>query len=233
MLRFTKLSVIGVLAGTLGLVGCGEDAGATGGTGGTGGALPACDDGPLQETAETETGEGALACVSTVPFDFTLKFNATPVNPVRAGSNDFRLQMEVAVDAETVNMYVDIAPEITVTSSAGTINATAGDSNPTPFSVVDEAVPCTLAFVRDEAAVMVTTVSESSWTLDEGGTLELTLEAITQELVALGLPVTLTTEGAAPSCEFIGDKPSVQFTAGTGGNGGGGAGGAGGTGGVG
>jgi hypothetical protein len=216
--------VIGVLAGTLGLVGCGDDSstgsGGTGGSAGSGGEggsgggepLPACSDGPLAETGQT--GSGALACVATLPFALTLNFNATPVNPLQQGANDFDLQMAVIIDATTVNEVLDLSPDVVtdVIAAMGTINATMGDSDPTPVDVVDEAVPCTLAFVRDTPAVVVTTVSRGSWNLDDGETLELTLEAMTQQVIAFTIPVTLTTDGAEPTCEFVGDLPSVQFS---------------------
>jgi hypothetical protein len=212
-----------VLAGTLGVVGCSDDTenggtggtggtGGSGGTGGTGGTPPACSEGPLAETGQT--GTGALTCVATIPFGLTVRFNATPVSSLQQGSNDFRLQMEVAIDAETVNDVLVLAPGVVVDVNAvgGRVNPTMGDSDPTPVDVEDEAVPCSLAFEMDTPAAIVTTVSEGSFTLDEGGTLELTLEAITQEVTALGIPVVLTTEGEEPSCEFVDDPPSVQFT---------------------
>ena len=66
MTRFAKLLLIGVLSGTLGVVGCSDDetGGGTGGTGGTGGGnggtggstmLDACSTGPLATTGETGT----------------------------------------------------------------------------------------------------------------------------------------------------------------------------------
>lgn len=215
MMRITKLVVIAVLAGTLGLVGCDSDSSeGGGGTGGTGGseALPACDAGPLTSNDATEIGTGALDCVATLPFGLDLKLAATPKGAIAAGANDFDLQVEISIDAETVNSVVDLAQEVTVTSSITSVNATAGDSDPTPFDVVDGAVPCTLALVRDQAAVMVTTISSNEWTLDDGDTLTLTVEAVTEVVEALGLPVELTTEGDEPSCVFVGDMPSVSFS---------------------
>jgi hypothetical protein len=225
MMRISKLVVIAVLTGTLGLVGCGDDSstaasggsGGTAGSGGGGGAggsepAPACDAGPLTTTADTMVGEGELACVATLPFGLTIKLAATPTAPIQAGANEFNLQVEVAIDAQTVNSVVDLAQEVTVTSSVTTINATAGDSDPTPFDLDDGSVPCSLSFVRDEAAVMVTTIETNSWTLDDGDTLTLTFEALTELVEALGLPVELSTEGAEPSCEFVGDMPAVSFS---------------------
>ncbi len=221
MTRISKLFLLAVLSGTLGLVGCGDDAttpaggsGGTAGTGGTGGSEPpaACDAGPLTTTEDTVIGEGELACVATLPFGLTIKLAATPKAPIENGTNEFDLQVEVAIDAETVNSVVDLAQEVTVNSSITTINATAGDSDPTPFDLEDAAVPCTLALVRDEAAVMVTTVDASSWTLDDGGTLTLTFEALTELVEAVSIPVELSTEGDEPSCTFVGDKPAVSFS---------------------
>jgi len=117
----------------------------------------------------------------------------------------------VAIDAATVNSVVDLAQEVTVNSSVSTINATAGDSDPTPFDLEDASVPCTLSLVMDQAAVMVTTIDANSWTLDDGGTLTLTLEALTELVEAVTIPVELSTEGDEPSCTFDGDMPSVSF----------------------
>ncbi len=222
MMRTSKLVVMAVLTGTLGLMGCGDDSSTTGGggtagSGGGGGAggsepLPACDAGPLTATADTMIGEGALDCVQTIPFGLIIKLAATPTAPIQAGANEFDLQVEVAIDAETVNTVVGLAQEVVVNSSVTTINATAGDSNPTPFDLDDGSVPCSLAFVRNEAAVMVTTIDSNSWTLDDGGTLTLTFEELTELVEAIGIAVPLSTEGDEPSCSFVGDKPSVSFT---------------------
>ena len=59
---------------------------------------------------------------------------------------------------------------------------------------------------------MVTTIETNSWTLDDGDTLTLTFEALTELVEALGLPVELSTEGAVPSCNFVGDMPAVSFS---------------------
>jgi hypothetical protein len=157
-------------------------------------------------------GKSALDCVSTLPFGLTIKLAATPTAPIQNGANEFDLQVEIAIDAETVNTVVGLAQEVTVTSSVSTINATAGDSDPTPFDLDDGSVPCTLALVMDEAAVMVTTIEANSWTLDDGGTLTLTLEALTELVEAIGIPVGLSTEGDPPSCTFVGDLPAVSFS---------------------
>lgn len=231
MTRLWRLVLIGVLAGTLGLVGCGDDGdnggggsggsggsagngGSGGGEGGSGGGTPleACSEGPLAETGQPATG--ALSCVATLPFDLTVRFNATPVNSLQEGSNEFELQMEVAIDADTVNEVLDLAPGVVaeVTSVVGSVNPTAGDSSPASVEIDSEGVPCELAFVRDEEALIVTTVSQGSFDLDTGSTLELTLDAVTQEVIAVGIPVTLTTEGEEPSCTFVGDLPSVSFS---------------------
>jgi len=226
MMRTSKLVVMAVLTGTLGLVGCGDDASTTDGTGGTagtggsggeggvGGSEPpaACGAGPLMMTADTMVGEGALDCEQIIPFGLVIRLAATPTAPVQAGANEFDLQVEVAIDAETVNTVVGLAEEITITSSVSTINATAGDSDPTPFDLDDGSVPCSLSFVRDEAAVMVTTIETNSWTLDDGDTLTLTFEALTELVEAVGQLVELSTEGAEPSCNFVGDLPSVSFS---------------------
>ena len=125
MMRISKLMTIAVLTGTLGLLGCGEDSsttpsggsGGTAGSGGEGGAggmpmLTACSEGPLAETGETATA--SLACVATLPFDISVSFNATPTAPLQAGANTFDLQLEVAIDAATVNSVIDLASDVNV-----------------------------------------------------------------------------------------------------------------------
>jgi hypothetical protein len=225
MTRLLKLVLMSALVGTLGLVGCGDDTVETGtggsgtggsGTGGTagngGGGTPAdvCSMGPLAETGQTASGE--LSCVATLPFDLTVTFNATPTGTLQQGENEFDLQLEFAIAAETINTIVDLASEATLTGAEASITATTGDTGATTQEVVDEGVPCTLLFERDTDTVVVTTVSQGTFTLDEGSTLELTLESLTQAVTALGIPVVLTTEGTEPSCEFVGDMPSVSFS---------------------
>jgi hypothetical protein len=208
----------GGIGGSGGMAGAGGigGSGGAGGTGGTGGTmLDACGTGPLATTGET--GTAALKCTATLEFDLTLNFNATAVNGVEVGANDFDLQFEVAIDEGTVNEVLMLAPGLVadVNAVTGTVNATMGDSDPTPREIVDEGVPCALAFEEGTAAGVVTTVDDGTWTLDEGDTLELTMESLTFEVVALGIPVTLTTAGDHPACAFVdGVKPSVQFTAG-------------------
>jgi hypothetical protein len=174
--------------------------------------LPACSTGPLATTGETDST--ALTCTATLEFGLTVRFNATPVTGVQAGSNDFDLQLEVAIDADTVDEVLMLAPGLVadVNAVTGGVDATMGASDPAPSEIVDEGVPCALAFEEGTAAVVVTTVDQGTWTLDEGETLELTLESITQEVVALGIPVTLTTEGDQPTCAFVGDLAAVQFS---------------------
>lgn len=226
MTRLLKLVLMSALVGTLGLVGCGDDSAdvgtggsgtggsGTGGTAGNGGqgGTPAdvCSMGPLAETGQT--GSGELSCVATLPFDLTVKFNATPTGTLQAGPNEFDLQLEFAIAADTINTIVDLASEATLTGAEASITATTGDSGSSTEEVVDEGVPCTLLFERDTDTVVVTTVSQGTFTLDEGSTLELTLESLTQAVTALGIPVVLTTEGTEPSCEFVGDMPSVSFS---------------------
>jgi len=223
MMRTSKLMVIAVLTGTLGLVGCGDDSSTTpdgtggtagsGGGGGMGGSAPlaACSEGPLPETGQT--GTGSLACDATLLFDISVSFNATPTATLQAGANTFELQVAVAIDAATVNEVIGLAAGVDVTDARATIDATLGDLDPTPVEVVDEGVPCSLTFAADTDAVIATTMSEGTWNLDDGGTLELTLDSLTQAVEALGLPVVLTTEGGdEATCEFVGDMPSVQFS---------------------
>jgi hypothetical protein len=222
-MTLVKFGWIGVLVCALGLIGCGDEGGSpasggsggaagTGGTAGTGGGngLEACSEGPLATTGETGTGE--LSCVATLPFDLTVRFNATPTGDLQAGENEFDLQLELAIAAETINTIVDLASDATLNGAEATITATGGDTGSTSQDVIDEGVPCELSFVRDQDTVVVTTVSQGTFTLDDGDTLELTLDAVTQQVEALGIPVVLTTEGAEPSCEFVGDLPTVSFT---------------------
>ena len=231
MTRILKLMVLGTLAGTLGIVGCSDDetTGGTGGTGGGGGmggaSAPACNSSALPDTGATASAQ--LACVATIPFDLTLSFNATPTGPVTAGENEFELQTSIAVDPETVNDVLVLAPGVvlTVTGNTARVTPTLGDSSETSVTIEDEAVPCSLPFIEDTPAVFTMSVNTGTFTLDEGDTLELTLDAITEQVTAIGIPVVLTTEGGEDAtCVFLPEEnpelPTVTFQAGMGGNGG-------------
>jgi hypothetical protein len=220
-----------MLAGTVGIVGCGDDetTGSTGGTGGGGGAggasAPACNNSALPTTGETASAQ--LACVEGIPFDFTLSFNATPTASVTAGENEFELQTSISVDVETVNEVLGLAPGVvlTVNSNSARVTPTQGDSSETSVTIVDEGLPCSLPFIEDTPAVFTMAVNMGTFTLDDGNTLELTVDSITQDLIAIGIPVTLTTEGGEDaSCEFLPVEspvlPVVSFEAGMGGSGG-------------
>ena len=231
MTRFLKLIVVGMLASTLGIVGCGDDetTGGTGGTGGGGGmggaSAPACNDSALPTTGQTASAN--VACVEGIPFELTLSFNATPTGSVTAGENEFELQTSISVDVTTVNEVLDLAPGVvlTVNSNSARVTPTQGDSSETSVSIEDEGVPCSLPFIEDTPAVFTMSVNTGTFTLDDGNTLELTVDAITQDLIAIGIPVTLTTEGGEEaSCDFLPvdnpELPTVTFEAGMGGSGG-------------
>ncbi len=227
MTRILKLAVVGVLAGTLGVVGCGDDetptgTGGTGGGGGMGGSLPACDSSALPNSGQTASAQ--LACEEGIPFDLTLSFNATPTGPVMAGENQFELQTSIEVDVETVNEVLGLAPGVvlTVNGNRARVTPTQGDSSETSVNIEDEGVSCSLPFVADTPAVFTMSVNMGTFTLDDGNILELTLDSLTEELIALEIPVTLTTEGGdEASCDFLPVDapvlPTVSFEGGMGG----------------
>jgi hypothetical protein len=109
MLRFTKLVVVGVLAGTLGLVGCSEDAGGTGGTGGT--VAPTCESTAcILCPAEALGPNGAVFGDLNVPLVFT----AVPQGPVVQGGT---VTIEVAGSTQISDLPVPV--EATVVGGAG------------------------------------------------------------------------------------------------------------------
>jgi hypothetical protein len=115
MLRFTKLVVMGLLAGMLGLVGCSEDAGGTGGTGGGGGGggtvAPTCDSTACILCPEEALGpNGFLFGDLNVPLDFT----AVPQGPVVQGGT---VTIEVAGRTQISDLPVPVVA--TVVGGAG------------------------------------------------------------------------------------------------------------------
>lgn len=214
MMRITKLMVIGVLAGTLGLVGCGDDNNSTGGSGGSGGsggtagtggsgAPGACGAGESIDESFT-VSEGSVNCdalgVIQVPIGVNLAAKADMVD----GATDVEVQVEFVIDEETVG---DLGALVTVAE----ISEASADVGDVPLSAavnVAATVPCSVDFSVDPddngiaGPIIVTTpVETASWTAIDGS---IVVEAIDMTFqISQPVPLPLSTKEPDPACTWV------------------------------
>ena len=178
--------------------------------------LPVCGAGRAPpEIAMTD--EGRLRCdtqFATFPIGLILEMEATPSTAIQQGENDFVLQVEFGIDAQTVDFALSRNIRvIRVESIMATVDATMGDSDPTPAAVEEAPVPCTVTFEAGAPATFVSPPINATWTLDVGQTLELTLQQYKEVVVGLGGSYfTFTTLGPEANCVWETGPPSVSFS---------------------
>jgi hypothetical protein len=178
--------------------------------------FPVCGAGRTIPEAAT-TDEAHLRCdpgFATFPIGLDLKMAATPPTVIQQGENEFALQVEFGVDAQTVKFALsrNIAV-IRVESIVATFDATMGDSDPAPVEVEEAPLPCAVTFEAGAPATFVSPPVDAAWTLDIGQTLELTLQHYEEVVVALGgSHFTLTTLGPDANCAWETEPPSVSFS---------------------
>jgi len=230
MTRFGKLVLIGVLAGTLGLIGCGDDdnggsagnggnagTGGTAGSGGDGGT--GGDDGVVCGEGESiddsyMTGNGSVTCdglgVITVPIGVTLAAKAD--GPIE-GATDVDVRVQFTIDEDTVGELGALVQQALIGESSADIDEVGGDS----ATNVPATVPCTADFTVDTddngepGPVVVTTPAVvASWTAADGS---IVLEAVDMTFAIIQpVPLTLSTSGAEPACTWI-EQPTVTLDA--------------------
>ena len=218
MMRITKLMVIGVLAGTLGLVGCGDESSSTGGSGGSGGIAGAggsgggaagsggtgtpdvCGDGESIDESFT-TAEGSVTCdalgVIEVPIGVVLAAKADVVD----GANDVEVQVQFVIDEDTVASLGALVTEALI----GEASADVDDSERSGAVNVAATVPCSVDFTVDTddngnpGPVIVTTpVQTASWTAIDGS---IVVEAVDMTFeIAQPVPLALSTKEPDAAC---------------------------------
>jgi hypothetical protein len=162
------------------------------------------------------TASGILYCEAGggPPVQIVVTMAASPLTAVQEGPIDFETQFEFGVTAETVNELLQFGVStFRVESLGATIDATMGDSNPTPVLVSESPVPCIGILEWDTVHSTVTPTINATWTLDDGPVLELTAQQFEETLTALGITETLTTEGPDANCVWDTPPPAVSFAA--------------------
>lgn len=213
MMRISKLMVIAVLTGTLGLVGCGDDNSTTDGSGGAGGGgmLEACGAGEsLDESFETDTG--MVTCdglgVLEVPIEIVLA--AKPMGDI-AGEVDFELQAQLNLSEDTVGQIGAFAEDGTI----GDASVDVDDAEGSALVSVSAATPCSVDFSDDPdnngtpGPIIVTTpVEAGAWTDVDGS---IVLEATDINFVITApVPLSLSTAGENPPCLWN-SVPTLTF----------------------
>jgi hypothetical protein len=210
--------VIGVLAGTLGLVGCGDSetvgGGGSGGAGGSAGSggqeppLPTCGEGEsIDETYETS--EGLVECdglgVITVPIGILLA--AKPMGDID-GDVDFDVQVQFIIDEATSETLGALVQEAVIGEASADVDEVGGDS---PVNV-PATVPCAVQFSTDpDGPVLVTTpVTTATWTAIDGS---IVLEVADMTFgISAPVPLPLSTKEPDPACIWL-EMPTITFDA--------------------
>ncbi len=230
MMRITKLMVIGVLAGTLGLVGCGDgetiaDGGnggtagsggsaGSGGEGGTGGTVEACGAGESIDESFT-TAEGLVDCnalgVIDVPIGVVLAAKAEVVD----GETEVQVQVQFIIDEDTVGDLGALVQQALIGEASADVDDVDGDGN--ALVNVPAVTPCSVDFTLDSddngtpGPVLVTTpVLTSIWTAVDGS---IVLEAVEMDFaISQPVPLPLSTREPDPACTWT-VMPTVTLTA--------------------
>lgn len=216
MTRFLKLIVVGMLAGTLGIVGCGDDettgtgGGGTGGAGGDGGqggsaSAPACGEGEsLDETFTTDTKLVTCSGMGVIDVPFNVTLAVKPMGDIIDGtSTDYEVQVEFEISEATV----DSLGGFVQTAGIGESSTDVDDGEEGTSVNVPATVPCSVDFTEDTddngaaGPVIVTTpVVTQAWTATAEG-VQLNGRDITLD-IASPLPLPLSTKGEDPQCAW-------------------------------
>jgi len=224
MTRFGKLVLIGVLTGTLGLIGCSDDSGSAGsagsggsggsggsaggggstgggGEGGEGGGIAACGAGETIDDSYT-TGAGSVTCdglgVITVPIELVLA--AKSDTPDGETAVDVRVSLNLSED--TVATLGGLVSEALI----GEASADVGDVPLSAAVNVAATVPCTIDFSQGGPIEVVTPADLAAWTAIDGS---IVLEIVDITFaIAQPVPLTLTTKGDDAACTFV-ETPQV------------------------
>ena len=218
-MRITKLVVISVLAGTLGLIGCGSDSssgsagsGGSAGTGGAGGGTApiACNGDAIDESFTTDAGSVTCDALGTVTVPIGIVLGAKPVGDE---SDDFEVQAQLIIDEDTVAALGAFVTVATIGDGSADV-----DSVPASNEVnVPADTPCTVDFTVDSndsgaagPVVVTTPVETAAWTDVDGSVV---LEATEATFVITApVPITLSTKGDEPECTWV-THPTVSFDA--------------------
>ncbi len=228
MTRFGKLLLVGVLASTLGLIGCSDDDGGTGGSAGTGGTAggggtggdepPAVDcpqDGNAsdicgagEEIDDTYTAsQGSVTCdglgVIEVPINIILAAKSgTPDGPTEV---DTRVQL--VIEEVTVEELGQLVQTAVIGQASGIVDQVGGSDDPLQVCAT---TPCTVDFETPQDVVVTTPATVGLWTAVDGS-IEIEVTDITFA-IDTPVPLTLSTAGSDPACTWDGDvKPSVTL----------------------
>lgn len=220
MTRFVRLMMVGVLAGTLGMLGCGSDdtatggSGGTGGTGGTGGGGDViCGEGQSIDPSFT-TGTGSVECdglgVVQVPIEVVLA--AKPMGDVSPSeATDFDVQIQFIIDEDTVGTLGNFVQVAEIGAASADVANSAGDGTVN----VPAQTPCLSDFTGDTddngtpgPVVVTTPVEAGAWTAVDGSVV---LEATEMTFTIISpVPLTLSTTGDEPACTWL-TLPTVSF----------------------
>jgi hypothetical protein len=226
MTRFGKLLLVGVLASTLGLIGCSDDngdggaggsagTGGTAGDGGTGGDELTCPQdgnasdmcGAGEEIDDTYTAsQGSVTCdglgVIEVPIDIVLAAKSgTPDGPT-----EVETRVQLILDQVTVEELGQLVQTAVIGQASGIVDQVGSSDDPLQVCAT---APCTVDFEMADQDVIVTTPATTGlWTAVDGS-IEVEVTDITFA-IETPVPLLLSTAGSDPACTWD-LKPSVTL----------------------
>jgi hypothetical protein len=233
MTRFGKLLLIGVLAGTLGLIGCSDDddggSAGSGGSAGTGGAAggggdPGLPDCPRDGDAGTACGEGeavddtyttssgSVTCdglgVVTVPIEVVLAAKSDAID----GETDVDARIQLILSEETVADLGELVQTAVIGEASGDVDEVGGSDGRIRVCAT---APCSVDFTADPddngaaGPIVVTTPAEvGTWTAVDGS-IVLEVTDITF-VIDMPVPLPLSTAGSEPACTWV-EQPTVTL----------------------
>lgn len=225
MMRISKLVVIAVLTGTLGLIGCGSDSdgdagsggtagsGGMGGEGGAGGTPFVCgSDASIDESFDTATGMVTCDALGTIDVPIEIVLAAKPMGDI-SGEVDFEVQAQFIISEETVATLGALVQVATIGQSTADVADSEGDGEIS----VPATVPCEVDFSEDTngnmiagPVVVTTPVTAGAWT-DIDGSIVLEMTEMTLAIVS-PVPLPLSTAGDDAACVWD-SMPTITFEA--------------------
>lgn len=225
MMRISKLVVIAVLTGTLGLIGCGSDSdgdagsggtagsGGMGGEGGAGGTPFVCgSDASIDESFDTDSGMVTCDALGTIDVPIEIVLAAKPMGDI-SGEVDFEVQAQFIISEETVATLGALVQTAIIEETSVDVADSEGDGEIS----VPATVPCEVDFTEDSNGNMVagpvvvtTPIAAGAWTdIDGSIVVEATEMAFT---IASPVPLTLSTAGENAACVWD-SIPTITFNA--------------------
>lgn len=169
------------------------------------------DERTLDPTFARTDAEMDCTVIAGIDIPVSVSFTAEPAAPLAVGSNTFDIQLEIGFNENVVDLLLGLSNTVTFTNINGDVTPSVGTSSPTTETVTTSPLPCDLSLQEGSPIGVVFPVRQATWALDVGTTQALTLEEVTAEVDAAGIPLLLSTTGDDPACQWVVAPPTLSF----------------------